>query len=59
MGTESDQMTGLEIIGCNTAMRPTHMALHLAALSGRATEHPNTSAPVGVCRNCLLSLSVL
>jgi hypothetical protein len=35
-------------------MRPAHMALHLAALSGRATEQPDISAAVGVCRYCLL-----
>jgi len=33
------------------------MVQHLAALTGRATEPPHTSAHVGVCRYYLLSLS--
>jgi hypothetical protein len=42
----------------NEAMRPAHMALHLAAMSGRATEQPDISAPVGVCRYCLLHCDI-
>ena len=55
VGTESGQTTSLETKGWNKAMRPTHVALHLAALTGRATEQPDTSAPIGVFQYCLLS----
>ena len=55
MGTESGLMTGLETIRCNKAIRSAHMVLHLAALTGRATEQPDTSAPLGVSRYCLPS----